>query len=291
MSDVTVVGLGAMGSAVANSLLQQGLQVTVWNRSAGKCHSLHKKGASVAATPADAIAASPMVIISVLDYPAVKSILENANPDMAGRTLINITNGTPAEARSLAEWATSRNADYLDGGVMVTPEMIGGPDTLIFYSGSKAIFDSHADLLHKIGGPLYLGDNIALAAIHDLAMLSSMFGMFSGYIHAAALLRSENIAVTEVTPMIMSLLNAMIELFPQTAREIDTGNFPPPSSNNAMMATALKKIIVGSAEQGVSADLMRPISQLFDEAVTASFGDKDISALPAFLQRQHLQQR
>lgn len=71
--------------------------------------------------------------------------------------------------------------------------------------------------------------------------------------------------------MIMSLLNAMIELFPQIAREVDTGNFPPPSSNNAMMATALKKIIAGSAEQGVSADLMRPISQLFDEAVAAGF--------------------
>lgn len=287
MTDVTVLGLGAMGSAVANSLLQQGLHVTVWNRSAGKCNSLREKGASVAATAAEAIAASSVTIISVLDYPAVKNILENVNLNLAQRTLINITNGTPAEARNLAEWVKSRNADYLDGSVMVTPEMVGGPDTLIFYSGSKTIFDSHADILHKIGGPLYLGDEIALASIYDLAMLSSMFGMFSGYIHAAALLRSENIAVAEVTPMIMSLLNAMIELLPQTAREIDTSNFPPPSSNNAMMATALKKILAGSTEQGVNADLMRPISQLFDNAVTAGFGDKDISSLPAFLQQQH----
>lgn len=70
----------------------------------------------------------------------------------------------------------------------------------------------HAGILHKIGGPHYVGGNIALAAIHDLALLSSMFGMFSGYIHAAALLRSESIAASEVTPMIMALLNAMIEL-------------------------------------------------------------------------------
>lgn len=283
MSDVTVIGLGSMGSAIANTLLQQGLKVTVWNRSAEKSKSFSARGAQVAVSAAAAFQASPATLISVLDYTAVKSILDSTEENAAGRTLINITNGTPAEARDLALWVKQRNADYLDGGVMVTPDMIGGPDTLIFYSGPRAVFDAQADLLQKIGGPLYLGENIALAAVHDLALLSSMFGMFSGYIHAAALLRSENIAVAEVTPMIMSLLNAMIELFPQTAREIDTGDFPPPSSNNTMMATALKKILAGSGEQSIRPDLMRPISQLFDEAVKAGFGDKDISALPALL--------
>lgn len=284
MTDITLIGLGAMGSALANALLQKGVRVTLWNRSADKSQALREKGASVAVDAAAAIKASPVTLISVLNYAAVQNILENAADSLPGRTLINLTNGTPAQARNLGTWVKKHKADYLDGGVMVTPEMIGGPDALIFYSGSRPAFDAHFALLQNLGGPLYLGDNIALAAIHDLALLSSMFGMFSGYIHAAALLRSENISVTEITPRIMSLLKAMIELLPQTAREIDSGDFPHPSSNNTMMAAALKNILDASAEQGLSYDLMHPISQLFEAAVTAGFGDKDISALPALLE-------
>ena len=46
MSDVTVIGLGAMGSALARTVLQAGYSVTVWNRSSDKIKPLVDIGAS-----------------------------------------------------------------------------------------------------------------------------------------------------------------------------------------------------------------------------------------------------
>jgi 3-hydroxyisobutyrate dehydrogenase-like beta-hydroxyacid dehydrogenase len=46
MSDVTVIGLGAMGSAIAKAELQAGHTVTVWNRSPSKINLLVELGAS-----------------------------------------------------------------------------------------------------------------------------------------------------------------------------------------------------------------------------------------------------
>lgn len=220
---------------------------------------------------------------SVLDYPAVSEILETAADRLTGRTLVNLTNGTPSQAREMAAWAESHGAGYLDGGVMVTPELVGGPEAFVFYSGSERAYRHHEHTLARLGGPTYVGEDPALASIYDLALLSSMFGMFGGYLHAAALLRSESIAVSEVAPMIMSLLSAMIELFPQTAQEIDTGEYPRPSSNNTMMAAALKNVLDGSREQGVRNDLLEPVWKLFTRAANEGLGHLDISALPLLL--------
>ncbi|MCZ6644137.1 MAG: NAD(P)-binding domain-containing protein [Gammaproteobacteria bacterium] len=59
MSDVTVIGLGAMGSAIANAFLNAGHDVTVWNRGPEKTEPLRASGAQCADSPAEAVSASP----------------------------------------------------------------------------------------------------------------------------------------------------------------------------------------------------------------------------------------
>ncbi len=58
MSDVTVVGLGEMGAALAAAFIRSGKKVTIWNRTRDKAHELTRNGAAFAASVADAIAAS-----------------------------------------------------------------------------------------------------------------------------------------------------------------------------------------------------------------------------------------
>ncbi|MCC5812678.1 MAG: NAD(P)-dependent oxidoreductase [Ectothiorhodospiraceae bacterium] len=209
----------------------------------------------------------------------MRDILRPAAAHLEGRTLVNVTNGTPDQAREMAAWAQSRGAAYVDGAVMVTPELVSGPEAFLLYSGNSAAYHRQEATLAVLGSSTYVGEDPALASVYDLSLLSAMFGMFGGYLHAAALVRSEGIPAAEVTPMIMSLLNAMIELFPETAREIDSGEHPTPSSNNAMMATALRNVLDGSREQRVSTALMEPIWALFDRASKEGLGDRDISAL------------
>lgn len=133
LSPVTVLGLGSMGSALAAALLDGDHPTTIWNRTPGKAEPLVARGAIRAATVADAVSASPVAIVCVLDYPAAREVLAAAGDALAGRTVVNLTNGTPKDARDMAAWVAGKGARYLDGGIMAVPAMIGGPGSLVLY--------------------------------------------------------------------------------------------------------------------------------------------------------------
>ena len=61
MSNVTIIGLGQMGTAIAKLLIDAGTTITVWNRSAEKANLLATYGAQVAHSAAGAVSASPDV--------------------------------------------------------------------------------------------------------------------------------------------------------------------------------------------------------------------------------------
>ncbi|PUB27985.1 6-phosphogluconate dehydrogenase-like protein [Promicromonospora sp. AC04] len=64
---VTLIGLGPMGQAMVRTLLAEGHQVTVWNRTPSRAADVVAAGAKLAATPADALAASELLILSLAD--------------------------------------------------------------------------------------------------------------------------------------------------------------------------------------------------------------------------------
>src|ERR1043165_9669628 len=131
---ITLLGLGSMGRALATAWLAAGHPVTVWNRTPGKA----PEGATVAATPAEAVAANSLVVACLLDDASVGAVL--ADVDLSGRDLVTLPPTTPAEGRERAEWAAAKGARFLDGGVMVTPAMIATPAAFILYSGSRDAF-------------------------------------------------------------------------------------------------------------------------------------------------------
>lgn len=78
---VTVLGTGTMGAGVAGSLLREGHEVTVWNRTADKAAPLAERGATVATDPAAAVADAEVVLLTLFDTEAVLDVLEAAAGD------------------------------------------------------------------------------------------------------------------------------------------------------------------------------------------------------------------
>ncbi|GAA2439098.1 NAD(P)-dependent oxidoreductase [Actinomadura vinacea] len=259
---VTVLGLGLMGTALAKALLRNGHETTVWNRSAGKT----VEGAVHARTPAAAVAASDLVVVCLSVYENVQEVLTEASGALAGRTIVNLTNGTPRQARDMAERVTGFGADYLDGGIMAVPPMIGGPEALILYSGSRHAFDAHHGTLEALAAPRFMGEDTGLAALYDLALLSAMYGMFGGYYHAIAMIRTEKITAAEFTPMVSAWLTAMMAGLPLAAQQIDSGDHRTEVSSIANNSAGFPNLINASRDQGVGTELLDPVHRLIDRA-------------------------
>src|SRR5258705_5953775 len=81
---VGVAGLGRMGAAIAQRLIEVGHTVTVWNRSADKLKAVTDAGAKAAATPA-ALANNAEAVISILtDAAAIDTVYNGASGLLAG---------------------------------------------------------------------------------------------------------------------------------------------------------------------------------------------------------------
>lgn len=68
------IGLGAMGSAIAQNLLESGHEVRVFNRNPARAEALRKAGATVAASPAQAAQSAEVVITMVSDDAALEAV-------------------------------------------------------------------------------------------------------------------------------------------------------------------------------------------------------------------------
>ena len=154
MAQVTVIGLGAMGSTLARVLAECGHDVTVWNRSGLRPErSAGLDGVAVAGSPAEAIAASPLTVMCVSHYAAAEETLDapGATESLAGRVLVQLTNGGETQVRAQMARVRAAGGRMLSGGIMAYPRQIGRPDTVILYSGDASAYEEHRDTLARPG--------------------------------------------------------------------------------------------------------------------------------------------
>ncbi|SDD09627.1 NAD(P)-dependent oxidoreductase [Actinokineospora iranica] len=281
-TDVTVIGLGDMGKALAEAFLAAGHSTTVWNRTASKADDLVAKGAHRADSVADAVRASEAVVICVLDYRAVKDVFEQAGDALDGSVVFNITNGLPAEAKEAAALAKEKGCAYIDGGIMAVPPMIGKPGAFVLYSGeSQAVFEDNKPLLEVLGDARFTGTDPGHASLLDLALNGAMYGMLGGAVHAMAVVGSEGIGAQDFsTSLLIPYLTGIMGIVPHFAKQIDTGEYTVDvAATLAMQQVGFRNIRQASVDQGISSALLDPMQDLMDKRVAAGFGSDDFSGV------------
>lgn len=277
MSDITVVGLGLMGAALARALQQAGHAITVWNRTPAKMQPFVAAGAQGASSLASAVRASPIVLVCVDNYSVTRRILgsDDVLPGLSGRTLIQLSTGTPREARDSEAWATNGGAAYIDGAILGGPASIGTPGALILFGGPQAAFERCAPLLRCLGGDLrYLGPNVAAAAALDLAWLCQRIGLFLGLAHGARLCESEKVGTDLYASMFPEGDRA--RMFAEVVHADAYGH--PGATLNAWNA-GLQRIGKHARDAGIDCEIPDFASRLFERAIAAGHGEEDVAAL------------
>jgi len=152
-SAVSILGTGAMGAALAATLVAAGQRVTVWNRTPERAQPLVRQGALPAASALDAICASPVSLLVLLDYAAVDEILsDDVLAAVRGRTLVVMTFGSRAEVSEAAAKVQRADGAFLGAGILAYPRAIGRAGSTIFYGGDAAAYGMHERLLAHLSG-------------------------------------------------------------------------------------------------------------------------------------------
>ncbi|QFG24308.1 NAD(P)-dependent oxidoreductase [Actinomadura sp. WMMB 499] len=277
---VTVLGLGMMGRALAAAFLRDGHPTTVWNRTAAKAGPLVAEGATLAASPAEAVAAAPLVVVCLSDHASVRAVLDPVGGALDGRTVANLSSGTSGEARETAAALARHGAAYLGGAIMAVPETIGTADALLVYSGPRAVFDRHEPVLRSLGtGTSHLGDEHGLASLNEMAVLSVMWHVLNGFLHGAALLGAAGVDAAAFAPLAKAGIETTAGWVADYARQIDDGEYPPLDATIDTHLTTMRHLVAESEALGVDAAPPALIAAPAERAVAAGRGGDGYAAL------------
>ncbi len=173
---VTFIGLGKMGSAMVERLIEQGHTVTVYNRTAEKMNPLVSLGALPSHSIAEAVNNADVILSSLLDDKAAIAISELAVPHMKPQAIyVGLSTILPDTAKALAETHKKHQTYYIAATVLGVPLVARAGELTTFVSGPQKQVDVVKPALQAFSKSIeYLGENIIDANVIKICMNYSL---------------------------------------------------------------------------------------------------------------------
>ena len=276
MSDVSVIGCGAMGSAIAETLAERDTRVTVWNRTRERAESLAGSRITVAASVDEAIARSPVAIVCVAGYDVASTLLEDAGESCRGKTIVGVSFVSPDQASELAGRMQSVDGSYLDLEILGYPSDVREGSAILYLSGDRAAFDGGRSIFEKLGTVSYVDDAPGAAFVSGMAVLLPYLPMAVGMFQGAKLAERHDISLSWYADAVRTLYPRHID---ELLERIVSDRHPTDPAN---VEASVRTWSDGAAEYaayldsvGIDAGVYRALHRLFDAGIEAGRGDHD----------------
>lgn len=279
MTRIAVLGLGAMGGALARRLLSTDHEVVVWNRTPEKAEPLVTAGAEAAASPAEAAAHAETVLTMLADPAALGAVTASLAEGVgADTTVIEMSTVGPRAIAELAG-ALPDGTPLLDAPVLGSTSEIEAGALRIFVGGPAEVAERWTPLLSALGtsvhvGPLGSGAAAKLVANSTLLGALGVLGEALALADGLGLSREAAFAVLAGTPM-----GAQAE---RRREAIESGEYPKRFSLRLGLKDAT--LVTDAARAaGVDARLAEAARSWFEGADAAGLGERDYSAVLAYI--------
>ena len=285
---ISYLGLGTMGSGMAGNLLKAGYEVTVWNRSAEKCETFARKGASVGKTPADAVRDAELVIYCLSNEEAVKEVVFGAKGILGGikqgQIAIDMSTVLPAMSLRESEAYAKHGVDFLDAPVFGSKSESAEAKLWIMAAGNQATFEKVKPVLEHLGQTVhYFGKNgnaTAMKLVGNLIVALEMEALAEGLVLAqkAGLELNTVMEVVKVADFRSPLLVS-------NGQNVLKRDFAPSFALKLMLKDAsLIERFGKSLDSPIPA--LRVVEKNLESAVALGFGNENASALIKALEKE-----
>lgn len=275
---VAFVGLGIMGGRMVKNVLKAGYAVRAQNRTAAKAEAVKSLGASVAATPRQAVAGVDIVVTMVADPPALAAVLEGPDGVFAGcrpgTLVVDMSTVDPGTSRAMAAKAQGLGLRYLEAPVTGGVGAAEQGTLTIMAGGSVEDFAAAKPLLETMGkkilyvGPMGHGSVLKLATNVVAAGIVALMG------EALTLATKAGLDPT----MVVEVLAERSPLIGRTGPRVLSGDFSP----NFPLRLAAKDVRLAlDAARVVGAPMFAAaaVGQVQSAALAKGLGDFDQSVM------------
>ncbi|RSL41093.1 hypothetical protein CEP54_015922 [Fusarium duplospermum] len=216
-TDITIVGVGNIGAAMVQKWIEKDFTVTMRNRNPDRpwLKDLANRGAVLEHDLRAAIGNSDVILLSVAAYSNITELFSSILPfekSQNPKTIISITTGTSQQARQMETWLKAQGiAEYLDGAIMVTPELVGTEHSSIWLSGeTEATFSKVSSIMSPLGKLHYVAQDLGAACLWDIAALAAMDGMLTGGLLAMNLLKRQRAVEDGKSPSVENPIRKIV---------------------------------------------------------------------------------
>lgn len=280
MTKIAVLGLGSMGSALANCLVKAGHEVAVWNRSPEKAQPLGEAGAHVCETPDEAAAAADLIIVCIKGHRETVQLVGSMTATLDGKTVCDMSTGDTADAEELVALIETRGAQPMLGMINAYPSGVGGDDTSILTVGPPETWDTHGDIILCLGGKsAHVGETPAALAALFAGLFTVRQGFMFGMIYGALVCKKAGISMqvfSDQIPASLKLVNDYYGLFSKT---VPTGDYDNAEASLKVYALAQEDALKTFKSLGAPPEFMQTIYDRTKTAWDDGLGDKQLTAL------------
>ena len=176
---VGLIGLGAMGKALANKMLENGASLSIWNRTAKEMDSYYEKDVFIASDSKELIERSDVIILMLTDALAINDVLKNTEK-LSGKTIIQMGTISPSDSILLSEKITNKDGVYFEAPVLGSIPDINAGKLIIMLGGTEKNLENWRWLFNLFGPkPLLIG------AVGDAATLKLAMNQLIGSLTCA----------------------------------------------------------------------------------------------------------
>jgi 3-hydroxyisobutyrate dehydrogenase-like beta-hydroxyacid dehydrogenase len=222
-----------------------------------------------------------LAIICVSTTDDVRQILDTVGPErLVGRTLLNVTSGTPDDARSLRDWAQTHGIGYLDASIAAYPEQLGTEEARILVAGDEGLWDAHRDaVLDLAGSSMYVGGEYGAANALDCAVVGAFYiSSLTAFIEAARFVNRFGVSLDVLASLTDYAVSVLGYQAKQALDRIAADDFSTDQATLNVYADAAAAFAAGLEEHG-DAPIIRATAQTLRRGVDAGLGKQDIAAM------------
>lgn len=284
MTDISVIGLGDMGSALASTLLTSGYTVTVWNRSPEKTTALTAAGAMLAESAEAAIEASPATITCITSHDRTVELIESMNLSLQGKTIIELSTGGISEAEALASLITARGADWIIGAISGYPSTVGSQDLVLINAAPPQTWAQWQPLIKTLGGSsVCVGDQPGMVPTLFAALFTTRQGFMFGMIYGGLLCKKAGIPLEEFARQVPITMGVMPSYHQYFSDSVAGEAYESAEASMATYAAALDDALATFEALGAPAELPALFSEQAHKGMDAGLNTRALTALIGLL--------
>jgi 3-hydroxyisobutyrate dehydrogenase-like beta-hydroxyacid dehydrogenase len=275
---VGLIGLGNMGTAIAERVLDAGYGLLVSNRTPAKAEGLAARGAVVAGTPAELAGQVDVVLTSLADDDALEAVArEVVGAARAGAVLVDVSTVSPAASARVAGWAEEASVEYLRAPVSGNPTVVRAGNLSFIVSGSAETLARVEPILRAIGPTIHHVGEGEQARVVKLAINLMIGGL--AQLMSEALVLGEAAGVSRASLLEVMGSSAAGAPFVKYKTEPLLRDDFSATFTTALMEKDLDLVLDAAEDAGVELPVATKMKALVRAAVEAGYGDDDFMAL------------